>query len=282
MTAFSTYARARAYASLSGRDIFWWSERGRMGAMLSFVRNWLVGLGLFAGGTAAVCVALSFAIAGPPTDEEMSALSAFTDDAMREGGALAERAAASFCAEVDICESASQVAEAPVPRTDLAPPPLPEPEVLPEPVNEIVVAAPLLGGQDDSPRTEARRQRVEPRRTRRELRARAEHARPAPLQTPRQSAIEHLAEREAPPIQDVPAAYQADFGPDEQQQVAQQPADDQAYYDERYADGEGSYNGWEDDWRAERRARREERRREEERYYEDQSEEAPPEEWYAY
>jgi hypothetical protein len=260
-----------------------------MGAMLSLIRNWLVGLGLFAGGTAAVCVALSFAIAGPPTDEEMSALSAFTDDAMREGGALAERAAASFCAEVDICESASQVAEAPVTRTDLAPPPLPEPEVLPEPVNEIIVAAPLLGGQDEGPRTERRRQRAEarseraqPRRASRDLRARAERPRPAPLETPRQVAVERLAEREAPAIQDVPAAYQADFGPDEQQQIAQESHDD-AYYDERYADGEGSYDGWEDDWRAERRARREQRRREEERYYEDQSEEAPPEEyWPAY
>ncbi|QGZ94335.1 hypothetical protein [Terricaulis silvestris] len=252
-----------------------------MGAVLSLIRNWLLGLGLFAGGTAAVAVALSFAIAGPPTDEEMSALSGFTDDAMREGGALAERAAASFCAEVDICETAPvTVAEAP---PSMAPPPLPEPEVVPEPASEIVVTAPLLGGQDNAPRIEARRQRAEPRGSRRELRARAERARPAPLQTPRQSTIEHLAEREAPAIQDVPAAYQADFGPDDQQQVAQQPADDQAYYDEHYADNEGSYDGWEDDWRAERRARREQRRREEERYYEDQSEEAPPEEyWPAY
>jgi hypothetical protein len=273
------------------RDIFWWSERGRMGAMLSLIRNWLVGLGLFAGGTAAVCVALSFAIAGPPTDEEMSALSDFTGGAMREGGVLAEHAAASFCAEVDICETAPQVAEAPAAGADLAPPPLPEPEPLPEPAAEIVVAAPLLGGQDDAPRTEARRQRAEargeraqPRRDRRDFRARAERARPAPLETPRQAAVERLAEREIPDIQDVPTAYQADFGPDEQQQIAQESHDNQANYDERYADDQGSYDGWQDDWRAERRARREERRRRREEEYEQYlREEAPPEEyWPAY
>jgi hypothetical protein len=259
-----------------------------MGAVLSLIRNGLLGLGLFAGGTAAVAIALSFAIAGPPTDEEMSALSTFTEDAMREGGALAERAAASFCAEVDICESPSQLAEAPVARADLAPP-LPEPEPLPEPATEIIVAAPLLGGHDDAPRIEARRQRAEARAERpqprraRDLRARAERARPAPLETPRQAAVERLAEREIPDIQDVPTAYQADFGPNDQQQIAQE-SHDEAYYDGRYADDEGSYDGWEDDWRAERRARREERRRREEQYEEYLSEEAPPPEeyWPAY
>jgi hypothetical protein len=221
-----------------------------MGAMVSFVRNWLVGLGLFAGGTAAVCLALSFAIAGPPTDEEMAAISGFVADAMEEGGALAERAAASLCDEYDFCTDAPvTVAEAPAPTANESlETPAPNalsagPIVVEAPPQPALPSTPLLGGREDAPRAAPERRRTvveQPRPERRApARRRAERSpRSAPLDAPRRNDLSRLAQRERAALADLPATYQPDLGPYQDQQTEVAP------YEER-----DDYDGWEDDRR---------------------------------
>lgn len=202
-----------------------------MGAVMSYIRNWLVGLGLFAAGTAALCLAFSFAIAGPPTDEEMAAVSGFATHAMEEGGALAERAAASLCDAYDVCGPAPvTVAEAPAPEPVIeAPPPMPERapiiETAPEPAAPV---APLLGDRDnDTPRIERPRQRIDP-----PARRRAERSpRPAPLEAPHRSDLAQLTARERAALADLSAAYQPDLGPNQDQQTEVAPYEEQDDYD---------------------------------------------------
>lgn len=235
MTAFSTNAHASAYASLLDEGQHWWSERGLMGAVASLIRNWLVALGLFVAGTAALAFAFSFAIAGPPTDEEMAAVSGFVTDAMEEGGALAERAAASLCDEYDVCGPPPvTVAETPAPTPVVeAPPQMPDAapiaEIAPEP---IAPTAPLLGDRDNNtPHIERQRSRADP-----PARRRAERSpRPAPLEAPHSSDLAQLTARERAALADLPAAYQPDLGPNQDQQTEVAP------YEER-----DDYDGWED------------------------------------
>lgn len=204
-----------------------------MGAVASLIRNWLVGLGLFAAGTAALCLAFSFAIAGPPTDEEIAAVSGFVTDAMEDGGALAERAAASLCNDYDVCgPQPITVAEAPAPEpVTEAPPQMPDAapisEAAPEP---IAPAAPLLGDRDnDTPRIERRPTRGDP-----PARRRAERSpRPAPLEAPHRSDLSQLTARERAALAELPAAYQPDLGPNQDQQTEVAP------YEER-----DDYDGW--------------------------------------
>lgn len=206
-----------------------------MGAVASLIRNWLVGLGLFVAGTAALCLAFSFAIAGPPTDEEMAAVSGFVTEAMEDGGALAERAAASLCDEYDICGPPPvTIAEAPAPTPAIeAPPRIPDQspvaEIAPEP---IAPTAPLLGDRDeDTPRIERHRPRADP-----PARRRAERSpRPAPLEAPHRGDLAQLSARERAALADLPAAYQPDLGPNQDQQTEVAP------YEER-----DDYDGWED------------------------------------
>lgn len=54
-----------------------------MRAMVSLVRSWLVGIGVFAAMTLSLCVALTFAIAGPPTKSELADLRALIADTLR-------------------------------------------------------------------------------------------------------------------------------------------------------------------------------------------------------
>jgi hypothetical protein len=60
-----------------------------MRALISLVRSWLVGIGVFAAMTLSLCVALTIAIAGPPSKSEIADLRALIAEAIngRGGGA---------------------------------------------------------------------------------------------------------------------------------------------------------------------------------------------------
>jgi len=204
-----------------------------MGAVASLIGKWVQGLCLFAAGTAALFLAFSFAIAGPPTDEEMAAVSGFVTDAMEEGGALAERAAAGLCAEYDICGPPPvTVANAPTHAPEAPPSILESPTIIieapPEPATPV---APLLGDRSETPRIERHRTRADPPRRRAER-----TPRPAPLEAPHRSDLAQLAPRERAALAELPAAYQPDLGPNQDQQTEVTP------HEER-----DDYEGWEAD-----------------------------------
>ena len=60
-----------------------------MRALIFLVRSWLVGIGVFAAMTLSLCVALTIAIAGPPSKSEIADLRALIAEAIngRGGGA---------------------------------------------------------------------------------------------------------------------------------------------------------------------------------------------------
>jgi hypothetical protein len=226
MTAFSTYANPHRMHRYATRDSTGGVSAAKMGAIASLIGKWVQGLCLFAAGTAALVFAFSFAIAGPPTDEEMAAVSGFVTDAMEEGGALAERAAASLCADYDICGPPPvTVAEAPAPAPSVeSPPSIPKPEPVAEAAPEpITPVAPLLGDRDnETPRIERHRSRTDP-----PARRRAERSpRPAPLEAPHRSDLAQLVARERAALADLPAAYQPDLGPNQDQQTEVAPYED--------------------------------------------------------
>ena len=121
---------------------------------LSLVRAWLHGIGAFLAVTAAFVLALSLAISGPPTAEEMTGLSQVSSTA----GAEISRAARGFGARLcevlgphgDIGGCPQRVAQAP-PAAE-PPPPLPRAPVATPPIVlsdvETRSADDLLGGTD--------------------------------------------------------------------------------------------------------------------------------------
>lgn len=149
-----------------------------MRAQASLWRAWLHGIGAFIGITAAFVLALSFAISGPPTTEEMSLLRGASNNLSR----ASDRVGAALCARLDGdvrrlagCAPAPIVAEAP--RTEAPPPRPPRIAAAPPPVREsgAVLAEPdLLGASDsglrapltETPRAERPRLRAPPRRER--------------------------------------------------------------------------------------------------------------------
>lgn len=110
-----------------------------MRAVMSLVRAWIAGIGGFAMITAAFLVAMTLAISGPPTADEMAGLESATQTAFRE----ADRAARSFgddmCVRLDL-DCAPQQARveppqrvAPPVETTPKPPPAIVAEVVPPP-----------------------------------------------------------------------------------------------------------------------------------------------------
>jgi hypothetical protein len=179
---------------------------------MSLVRIWLYGITLFFGLTASLCAALSIAIAGPPTDEEMDFVRDALTGAFASAGAAAGDARDDFCVRArtegdyySFCPRANQSAEAeplrgvapkpPEAATPASPPPAPERQVA-------AAESQLLGEPHASPRperaTEARRaERPRPRAQRAERTApRAQRAeRTAQPERPRREAQRRATER---------------------------------------------------------------------------------------
>lgn len=66
-------------------------------AAMSLVRTWLIGIGAFAAVTAAFCIALVFAIAGPPSPAEMAGLQVVAADALHDLDGVGRRLSAAVC-----------------------------------------------------------------------------------------------------------------------------------------------------------------------------------------
>lgn len=106
-----------------------------MRATLSLLQAWIVGIGVFIAMSAAFCVALIVAIAGPPTDEEMQGLRAASNAALRSLADAVDRAGDDLCERFPQTAGAdqfcpAQTAEAPSPASPPSvqtPPPAPAP-----------------------------------------------------------------------------------------------------------------------------------------------------------
>lgn len=98
-----------------------------MRATLSLLQAWILGIGVFIAMSAAFCVALIVAIAGPPTDEEMRGMRAASNAALRSLTSALDRAGEDLCDRFPQTAGADQfcpaeTAEASTPASSPAPP----------------------------------------------------------------------------------------------------------------------------------------------------------------
>lgn len=89
-----------------------------MGAMMSLLRVWVLGFSAFVAAVAALCIAFSIAIAGPPTDDEMAGIAAMAGAGLHELGQAAGGAGKAACerlpadvADLLLCPAQSDAAE---------------------------------------------------------------------------------------------------------------------------------------------------------------------------
>lgn len=236
-----------------------------MRAILSFVRTTLIGLACFATFTAALCIALSIAIAGPPTAAEMAGARELLAELSRALGDGMRRGRDDGCGSGSVCADAEryQVEMAEAQPAEVTPP---------RSAAEIAVAveepradpSELLGPGDVAV-APARVDRVQPPRPRAERRASvADHRRPAPrpriaprrspppppLRSPSQGRTETLpAATDADSLAEIRSAPEARLRHPEPYQDEQQAYEAEEWEDEPY-DEEDSYEDppYEDDY----------------------------------
>lgn len=96
-----------------------------MRATLSLLQAWILGIGVFIAMSAAFCVALIVAIAGPPTDEEMRGMRAASNAALRSLTDALDQAGEDLCARFPQTAGADQFC--PAETAEASPPPTPAP-----------------------------------------------------------------------------------------------------------------------------------------------------------
>jgi hypothetical protein len=233
-------------------------------AILSLVRLWLYGTGVFVAMTVSLVLALSIAIAGPPTAEELSGLRAVFGIVIGEASEAAARAKTGLCAQLppEVCG---------VPETDRReiqqagiepPPPIPvgreQAAVEATDIAEAAPAAPLLGApvvEAERPRAARRVVEAAPRAEPRPIRARravaeaprtrrARAERPAPVESPQRVDVDRLVESARDVLADPPPTYEARWRPSQDEYVEHhsEPTDGAPQSEE--AD---DYEGWDEE-----------------------------------
>jgi hypothetical protein len=213
-------------------------------AILSLVRGSLYSLVAFAALTASLALAFSFAIAGPPTDEEMLGLGRGVSVALERAGIATDRLAERFCEASDLCgDRQAEAVDVSAPEGEvtpvadaLAPSAREEPAPVPAAPDLTAADAALLGSADGAAPPRRTTTRPSPPRTERSAapaRRRAVRTPSPPITVERSDPLEQLAERVEEMLSQTPAAYEPDFPPGG---VEQEPQSEP--YDE------GAEEGW--------------------------------------
>lgn len=233
-----------------------------MRAILSFVRASVVGLSAFVVLTASLCIALSIAIAGPPTASEMASLQEAVSIISRQVGEASRRIGEDICQSEDLdalCPS-DEGGTRDVAQADLAQPPPAAPSSRAVEIAEHQQSAPrsasdtdLLGGSEASvpraspaeraaaaprPRAERRASSRDHRRPQPRTGRRAPSPPPPPLLHAAQERAESLpAASDAEALAEISAAREMELRHPEPRQE-EQPAYEARDWDEEYYEDE--------------------------------------------